>query len=262
MFRDIFKSANDDIKADPTLLKKILLRADKNPKHIIYQYRFAAIAAVIALVIALPAIINPLGKDATLEQPLLPEAQNDKIYFYLSNDSTGSNSPVEDKKSSQNTIYMVINNISFASEESIIARAINADMSQTMEQVSADNYFDRLGFSPLNLELPDGLAPDFSGDTMVTVTKDGEEIISDENTFTFTGKNLLMVTTSSSTQSVMSYINNDNYEKSIIGDSDAVILFDGSAYHVYIIHKSGTALKIATDISGSELEALLISAVR
>ncbi len=262
MFKDVFKSANDDIKPDPKLLTRILRKSEERPKSILYRYRFTALAAAVALVIALPTIIKAPEKDATLKQPFLPEAQNDKIYFYLSNDSTGSKSPVEDKKSSRDTISMVVNNVSSASEESMHTRAIVADMSHTIEQVSADSYFDSLGFSLLNLDLPVGLVPDFSENSMVTVTKENGEIISDKNTFTFTGNNLLMVTTSSSTESVMSYINNDNYKKSIIGDNNAVILFDGSIYHAYIVHKSGTALKIVTDMTGSELEALLVSAVR
>ena len=71
-----------------------------------------------------------------------------------------------------------------------------------------------------------------------------------------------MLTTSSNPENAMTYINGDQYEKSIFGDKNAVIFYDGSVYEAHIIHSSGTALKFVTDISEENLKALLISAAK
>ncbi|MBR6523921.1 MAG: hypothetical protein IKT39_04855 [Clostridia bacterium] len=299
MFKDIYKAANDDIKPDPYLLGRILNKSKEKPKSFFYRHRIAVFAAALALIIALPSFIKaPENTGSTvLDNNILPEAQNDKTYFILSNktsenaeesvtensaadilnteESAPKNSTTEilTAKTTQDenapvytadetTVVMSVNSFSATPQMASLARASGGEMEQIDEisEITAGQYFVDLGFSPDILDVPEGLLPDFTNDTTVTITKQDGETLSDENTFTYSGENFLILTTSSDTENALSYINDEQYEKSIFGDKNAVVLYDGSIYEAHIIHGSGTALKFVTDISEEQLKNLLISA--
>lgn len=287
MFKDIYKAANDDIKPDPYLLGRILNKSKEKQKPFLYRHRVVVFAAALALVIALPSIINSPGITGSdvLEQSLLPEAKNDSTYFILSgktsdatekaSDSTGhiteydythvETAPGSQKKTlSEMTVVMSINSFSSTPQTASLARSMDGEIGQIDEvtEIIAGQYFEDLGFSPDTLDVPENLFPAFDGDTTVTITKKDGEVLSDENTFTFTGENFLMLTTSSNRENALAYINNDHFEKSVFGDKNAVIFYDGSVYESHIIHSSGTALKFVTDISEEQLKNLLISAAK
>ena len=286
MFKDIYKAANDDIKPDPYLLCRILNKSKEKSKPFFYRHRVAVFAAVIALFIALPGIINnPEYSDSTvLDQAIIPEAQNDKTYFILSsgaadstkesasgNTSTDISSAktasteelIDYTNAKEMTVVMSINSFSPATQTASLARS-SEDASPVfeVEELTAGQYFDMLGFFPDILSMPEGLYPTFTNDSTVTITKRDGELLSDENTFSYSGENFLMFTTSSSMENTLFFINSDQYEKSVFGDKNAVILFDGSVYEAHIIHSSGTALKFVTDLPEEQLKNLRISAAK
>ncbi len=289
MFKDVYKAANDDIKPDPYLLARVLNKASEKPKPFIYRHRAAIFAAVIALFIALPAIFNPSApnNDTVLDNTILPEAQNDEMYFVLSKKTAEESAAGKSSDSvshiteydythtettpskqhnplSEMTVVMSINNIVTTPQTANFMRVGDNDLSAHLvtEEITAGQYFDQLGFSPDKLVIPQSFTPGFSNDTSVTVTKLDGEIISDENTFFYSGEHFLMLTTSSKTENAMSYINSEQYEKSIFGDEKAVILYDGSVYEAHIVHSSDTALKFVTDMSEEDLKNLLVSAAK
>lgn len=277
MFKDAYKAANDDIRPDPYLLTRILNKAEEKPRSVFYNFRFAPIAAVIALAIAFSGLLNnpgdtgtnvldnnsPSMTNQTADTYLLPKItddtkplpQTDCLFPYEEeNNDTVSDTP-------SMTIVMSVNDFeqTAALAQSRMIAADDYEIIEEIEELSAKEYFDNLGFSPDMLVIPEGLTADFNSDSTVTVTRREGKIISDENTFTYNGANFLSVTTSSKTETALSHIENEQYEKSVFGDKNAVVLFDGSVYQAHIIHSSGTAVKIVTDMPEENLKVLLAS---
>ncbi len=263
MFKDFYKAANDDISPDSGLLPKVLSNAEEKKKPVFHHFRLAPVAAVIALAIVLPNIIS--APTDTAKKPILPAAETDTTYYFLSGktseeegkktsnfsaDTTGSGQLASDDS---NVVMSINNSAFFATAQASMRSAGGGSSANAYDEISAKDYFARLGFSPDMLDIPDGLVADF--DT-------GTNVVGDENTFTYSGDYTLSVTTSSSRDTANSLLNDDQYEKSVFGDKTAVILYDGSVYEAYIIHGSGTALKIVTDMPEENLKNLLISAAK
>jgi len=263
MFKNFYKAANDDIKPDPELLSKVLSMSKEKKMPAVHHFRLAPVAAIIALAIVLPNLINTPAD--TTKKPILPIAENDTTYYFLS----GKTSEEENKKTSNysadivaneqftseaptpNVVMSINNTANVASAQASMRSSGGGSSANAPEEISAKDYFAGLGFSPDMLVLPDGLTADFDIGTKVS---------GDENTFTYSGDYTLSVTTSSNADTANSFLNNEQYEKSIFGDRTAVILYDGLVYEAYIIHSSGTALKIVTDMPEESLKTLLISA--
>ena len=263
MVKDFYKAANDDISPDSELLEKVLSQTKDKRKPVFSHFRLAPIAAVIALAIVLPNLINT--QTDTAKKPILPAAENDTTYFFLS----GKTSEKENKKTSNysadatssgqltsddsNVVMSVNHTENFATAQASMRSAGGGSSANVPEEISAKEYFAKLGFSPDMLVLPEGLVADFDIGTKVS---------GDENTFTYSGDYTVSVTTSSSRETADTFLNNEQYEKSLFGDKTAVILYDGSVYRAYIIHSSGTALNIVTDMPEENLKNLLISAAQ
>ena len=263
MFKDFYKAANDDISPDSELLEKVLSQTKDKRKPVFSHFRLAPVAALIALTIVLPNLINT--PEDTAKKPILPTAENDTTYFFLSGktsedeNKTTSNYSADTTSSSQltsddsNVVMSVNNTANFAYTQASMRSSGGGSSANVPEEISVKEYFAKLGFSPDMLVLPEGLVADFDI---------GAKVAGDENTFTYSGDYTRSVTTSSDTTTANSFLNNEQYEKSVFGDKTAVILHDGSVYEAYLIHGSGTALKIVTDMPEENLKNLLVSAAQ
>lgn len=280
MFKDVYKAANDDIKPDPYLMTRILNKASEKRPSIFFRYRFALYAAAIALIVAIPNFVHMSPADSTANipiagkeiTPVLSAKQSVKEtedYSYTTGNATIYNDtsdkliyPADSKvESLETTIVMSVNEISPELSTASVMRAGGADESVN-EEMSAGDYFDYLGFSPDSLNIPTSLTPDYSADSLVTILKTGEDITSDSNTFCYNGDLFLTVTTSKNTEEAECYLGSEQYKKSVFGDKNAVVLHDGSLYQAHIIHSSGTALKIVTNLPEDDVKNLLISAAK
>lgn len=129
------------------------------------------------------------------------------------------------------------------------------------EEIPVSEYFDHIGFSPDKLKLPEGLTADYNSESLVTIEKTDNEVSSDTATFTFSGDSFVSVTTSSNAEDVSAILENENFEKTKIGDASVVVTYDGSVYQGYYITPEGTAVTLTSvDLTEEQFKDLIISA--
>lgn len=165
----------------------------------------------------------------------------------------------------QTPVVMSVNNIS---ENIGIAGAYSRHMMLSddfteieYEEMSVNDYFNYIGFSPDKLEIPEGLTADYDSSAVVTIEKTDNGISSDAATFTFSGDSFVSVTTSTNSENVSAVLENEEYEKTQIGENSVVVTFDGSVYQGYYITPEGTAVTITSvDLTEEQFEKLIISA--
>lgn len=276
MFRDVYKAANDCITPNPELLKSILSNSSQSkPEKVHFRPAFSLCAAALALVIALPSILNrppqtgeqmmdnspKYSQDITISQN--PASENENSAMQPESVQRPVPSPV-DSLASDMAVVMTINNISPTPKMISEYDALGESLDVQNVEMSAGEYFNYVGFSPLALDLPDGLNADFEETSAVIVSKSGEEITSDIATFTFSGDpGFVSVTTSTDLTDVKSDLDDAIYEKSKFYETDAVILFDGSSYETKFVLDDKTAVKIATaGLNEEQLKTLIISAIK
>lgn len=284
MFKDAYKSANDDISPNPYLLTRILNKSEEKQRAVFYNFRFVPVAAIIALALVLPGIIHNPADTGTqvLNQPLPSSTAESGTYSFLPKNSSDDFSSADSKtnyqdnaasntenyaeekseittdNTSANMVVMCVNNVAPIVDTAAYARV--SDVSpEALEEIPVGQYFEILGLKPDIFTLPDTVNADFDLNSSATVVRQDGDIISHQNTFTWSGSNYLSLTTSSETDTATSYLESQEYEKSIFNNKKAVVLFDGSIYEAYLIHNGEISVKIVTDMPEDDLKNFIIS---
>ncbi len=125
------------------------------------------------------------------------------------------------------------------------------------EEISKEEYESYIGFSPEEkAAIPEDMKL-YPTDNFV-IEKDSQtgEILNDENTYYFESSfdRFIMITTTKKTNEIDSFLNNENYQKSVINDENVVITLNESIYNAYL-KRNDTGIKLtAGKIEEKELK--------
>lgn len=296
MFRDVYKAANDDIKASDELLDAVLSRKRRRVPPVLKYSSVAAACAAVAICLSVsPSVVEKDESVSTPAPAATPKTENSSFAVLQSDrESTPSVSAAKAEAVSEpakesgaakvrdmaaaeilpetteetvntyiKTVVLNVNSYAYGgggTDEGGYYDCAAGAVYETVEW-TMDDYFEYLGENVFDkISLPSDFS--YVGGMEMTVSVDENGIpAQDSKIFPYEGENgrYVSVITSKNTLTARSYLEDERYVKSDIEGNDAVVIGGGEEYKSYIISNDVSHIITSDGVTEDELADMLVS---
>lgn len=271
MFKDLYKKANDKIPTEDAYLR-VMEKVNAKPKTIKYSYgKIAALAACFILTISLVSVYE---KAAPKREEQFSPVTQENIPAPNTNPTTEPQetepTPEAPKPATPEEIpepivvpQPVIEVPTYVKNHGIPENiGVGVAKFTLGESVTEEAYFEYLGKNVIEgICLPVGFCNQSSKEHILTLTP-GEEF-NDRWTFYFASDDAtIFMTTTKSTEGVSGFVANEEYQKSRINETDAVV-FEDEAQRVACFVSGDIGYTVSSyGVSDEDFEKLLTSLIK
>jgi len=262
LFKDLYKKANDRIPTEDAYLR-VMEKVNAKPKTIKYSYgKIAALAACFILTISLVSVYENAVQNR--KEPF-GQITKENIPVPAVNPET---EPQTEEPTPEATPEVRVTPESAGEKRYVKNQGIPENMGVGVvrfsagESVTEEEYFEYLGRNVIEgISLPQGFTDQSTKEHILTFTE-GEEF-NDRWTFYFAGDEAtIFVTTTKRTEDVSQYVDNQEYEKSKLKETDAVVFEDEEQKVACFVSEDVGFTVFAYGVSDVDFEKLLTSLIK